>query len=461
MTDSQVVSDLSDTAECSPAPHPRVRQHGTKHRDFSASRLQARERARERVQQAIQDERARAREQAESWRAAGLSHTIDGTKDQRSTPQAVIEKPDTLAAPVGRLHAPEQGSLWPQLESESAPDTHRLPQLGEELESADGYAWPSQEESARPAWLRPHRAEIAEYLPPHTPADTLQGVRDRLASRWFGLKGMFENAAAVPEALPEPAAMAATSAPVLAVFSLAGGVGKSSLTAALARTLSACGERVLLVETTAYGLLPFFFGARDRRPGVLRTFAPPEGDNDAPVQMIALDADSLPETNDHDPLAAEIARCGQGASRIIVDIATASAEVARRVLRMSPLVLVPVVPDMNSVVNTGFIDCVFHRKGNTPGISSEVYYVLNQFDLSLPLHLDVREVLRERLGDRLLPFALHRTPAVSEALAEGMTVVDYAPVSHAAEEFNSLAAWLRARYAPAGAAARGTRWIEK
>ena len=53
--------------------------------------------------------------------------------------------------------------------------------------------------------------------------------------------------------------------------------------------------------------------------------------------------------------------------------------------------------------------------------------MLNQFDASLPLHLDVREVLRRQLGDRLLPFVVRRAPAVSEALAEGMTVVDYAP----------------------------------
>ena len=63
------------------------------------------------------------------------------------------------------------------------------------------------------------------------------------------------------------------------------------------------------------------------------------------------------------------------------------------------------------------------------GKPSLPYYVLNQFDPSLPLHLDVREVLREQLGDRLLPFALRRAPAVSEALAEGMTVMDYAPNS--------------------------------
>ena len=71
------------------------------------------------------------------------------------------------------------------------------------------------------------------------------------------------------------------------------------------------------------------------------------------------------------------------------------------------------------------------------------YYLLNQFDASLPLHLDVREVLRRQLGDRLLPFVIRRAPSVSEALAEGMTVMDYAPDAPVAEDYMNLATWLR------------------
>ena len=88
-------------------------------------------------------------------------------------------------------------------------------------------------------------------------------------------------------------------------------------------------------------------------------------------------------------------------------------------------------------------------------------YILSQFDPALPLHLDVREVLREQLGERLLPLALHRTPAVSEALAEGMTVMDYAPNSTAAEDFGSLAGWVKSLAAPASGAFRGVRWSER
>jgi cellulose biosynthesis protein BcsQ len=128
---------------------------------------------------------------------------------------------------------------------------------------------------------------------------------------------------------------------------------------------------------------------------------------------------------------------------------------------MSPLVLVPMIPDMNSVVSVSSIDAFFEHNASPAGKPALPYFVLNQFDPSLPLHLDVREVLREQLGDRLLPFALRRAPAVSEALAEGMTVMDYAPNSTVAEDFGSLAGWVKSLSAPASSSYRGVRWSER
>ena len=89
------------------------------------------------------------------------------------------------------------------------------------------------------------------------------------------------------------------------------------------------------------------------------------------------------------------------------------------------------------------------------------YYLLNGFDASLPLHLDVREVMRQQLGDRLLPFVIRRSPAVSEALAEGMTVMDYAPGGPVAGDYMSLASWLRTQSSPAVSGFKNARWSER
>ena len=316
------------------------------------------------------------------------------------------------------------------------------------------------ERLGRPAWLVEEHVEMPSPSPlPEAPEDTLQGSRDRLASRWFALKGVFEGPGSHPEAAPAPMT---ARVPVVAIFSLAGGVGKTSLVATLGRALSARGERVLLVDTAAYGLLPFYFGACDQRPGVLRTFTPPGNSGDAPLQMLTLDPETLgPENAPQEVLTQQIARYSGAVSRVIVDLATASGATTRRVLRLAPTVLVPVVPDLNSVVSVGSIDAFFQHNANPAGGKVVPYYVLNQFDATLPLHLDVREVLREQLGERLLPLSLRRTPAVSEALAEGMTVMDYAPNSTAAEDFGCLAGWLKSLAAPGNANYRGVRWSER
>jgi cellulose synthase operon protein YhjQ len=297
-------------------------------------------------------------------------------------------------------------------------------------------------------------------LPPAPSAhdDALQGSRDRLTSRWFALRGVFEASTTVPEPLP---AAAVSRPPAMAVFSLAGGVGKTSLVATLGRALSARGERVLLVDTAAFGLLPFFFGATDQRPGQLRTFVPPGGSGDAPIQMVTIDPEGLSaDQTGQEGLSGEISRFSRGAGRVLIDLATASGASTRRIMRMAPVVLVPVIADMNSVVSVNSIDSFFEHN-NTGGKPALPYYVLNQFDASLPLHLDVREVLREQLGERLLPFALRRAPAMSEALAEGMTVMDYAPGSTLAEDFNTLAGWVKSLSAPAATSYRGVRWSER
>jgi cellulose synthase operon protein YhjQ len=294
-----------------------------------------------------------------------------------------------------------------------------------------------------------------------TPVDnTLVGHRDRMASRWFALKSVFDPGPPLPQ--EQQPQQPAVRPPVLAVFSLAGGVGKTSLVASLGRALSSRGEKILLVDTASFGLLPFFFGARDQRPGMLRTFNPPGVSTDAPVQLVTLDPDGqAAEAAGPEWLMQEVSRYGRGASRIILDLPTASGSITRRALKLAPAVLVPVVPDMNSVVSVGAIEAFFRHSNANSGGKNLPYYVLNQFDYSLPLHLDVREILREQIGDRLLPFALRRSPQVSEALAEGMTVMDYAPTAVVAEDYASLAGWVRSLSAPATVGHRGVRWSER
>ena len=519
MTDRKALLDSTETPEDVATLYSWANLHGAKYRDFSASRAQTREKARQRVQEAIEAERRRVRDEADVQKQAEANAAAEAAimaeaqrkQEEAAREQALKAEQQAAQSAAQAVHpaTPNPNAAYPPAPSDfpqgapTSQPTHPQPAgqpinpqyytqpVGQPIYAYAGSATqvqyvpapqppaaPAREDhflqvrnpwapaetrdaAARPAWLS---AAVHADAPPQpvvspAPEDTLQASRDRLTSRWFALNGLFNGGAAAAEAVP---AASTQRAPVLAVFSLAGGVGKTSLVATLGRALSARGERVLLVDTAAFGLLPFFFGASDQRPGVLRTFTAPNTSGDAPVQMITVDPESLgPEAAPQETLTQEISRYSRCVGRVIVDLATASGATTRRVLRMSPTVLVPVVPDMGSVVSVSSIDSFFQHNVSASGQPVRPYYVLNQFDPSLPLHLDVREVLREQVGDHLLPFVLRRTPAVSEALAEGMTVVDYAPSSTVAEDYGNLAGWVKSLAAPATHGFRGVRWSER
>ena len=309
-----------------------------------------------------------------------------------------------------------------------------------------------------PAWLAEERPKsVAEQEP--AVEETLQQSRERVASRWFALRELFEQGS--HERAPETKKAASNEVPVLAVFSLAGGVGKTSLVATLGRALASSGEKVLLTDTTSHGLLPFYFGASELRPGVVRTFAPPVGSADAPIHLLSFDlVGKGGDLEAQEWLAEELTKHGQGMQRVLVDLSPSSPWVLRRIARMNSIVMVPMAPDMSSVISLNTVERFFADVMDANGKPVHPRYVLNGFDSSQPLHLDVREVLRQQLGDRLLPFVIRRSPAVSEALAEGMTVMDYAPETAVAGDVLNLASWLRTQAAPAPGF-RKARWSEQ
>jgi cellulose synthase operon protein YhjQ len=371
-----------------------------------------------------------------------------------------------------RAYVDDDGKIMPDRRRRPRPDFSNvplreyLPQLTVAADAQQGEA-----EQAVPAWIHgdtPRPEAKSEAMPevrrpalPMSPVeDTLQHTRERVASRWFALKGVFDQGA--PDAQHEVQRAKEMRAPLVTVFSLAGGVGKTSLIATLGRALSSTGERVLLTDTTSHGLLPFYFGASELRPGAVRTFSPPTGSADAPIYLVSYDVhERSGDVASQDWLGDELTTNSRGMQRVLVDLTPGVPWVARRLARMNSTMLVPVAPDMNSVISLPGVEKFFAGMADGDGRPVQPYYVLNQFDASLPLHLDVREVMRQQLGDRLLPFAIRRSPSVSEALAEGMTVMDYAPGAAVAGDYLNLVSWLRTQVAPATTDFRNARWSER
>ena len=393
----------------------------------------------------------RRRQDIAGYRPTDSDRAIAAYRREQAQPIAYANAPSARPAPEAK-----------QPRKDDATPANTQPAAAQRGADPVGPAWIyAQDSSEMPAYAAAS-ASPEENLDQQQPVvDTLQRSRERVASRWYALKGVFEQAGQERQEAA-PVRQKETRTPVLAVFSLAGGVGKTSLVATLGRSLSSLGEKVLLTDTTSHGLLPYYFGASELRQGTVRTFSPPSGSTDAPIYLVNYGVDQDPgDEAAQEALVEEISGSGRGTHRIVLDLTSSTSWVIRRMARLNPTVLVPVAPDMNSVISLQAIEKFFHGVNGADGTPLKFFYVLNQFDAALPLHLDVREVLRRQLGDRLLPFVIRRAPAVSEALAEGMTIIDYSPEAPVAEDYMNLATWLRAQSAPATAGFRNVRWSER
>jgi cellulose synthase operon protein YhjQ len=277
--------------------------------------------------------------------------------------------------------------------------------------------------------------------------------------RWLALREVLErssrdSAVALPLAPPE------IRTPILGVFSIAGGVGATSLVAALGRALSAAGEKVMLIDATSQALLPFYFGGKELRPGLIRNWSPPEGTGE-PVSISLHDAAQMNADDDaQQHLVQQIFSSGVGTERMLVDLSPPCTWLLRRLAVLRPAVIVPLIPSMDSVIRLESTERLFRELSRGHAELLLPYYVLNHFDPSQPLHLDVRTVVRRRLGDRLLRFTIHESPAVAEAVADGMTVLDYAPDAVVAQEYRDIAGWLKTVSGPRSADSVNTRWGE-
>lgn len=275
--------------------------------------------------------------------------------------------------------------------------------------------------------------------------------------RWLALREVLERSAHDPaNAIPVPPCQIRT--PLLTVFSIAGGVGATSLVAALGRALSAAGEKVILIDTTSQALLPFYFGGKELRPGLIRTWSPPEGTGE-PISIGLHDATQMNGDEDaQQQLIEQIYSSGIGAERMLVDLTAPSTWLLRKLASLGPAVLVPLIPSMDSVIRLESTERLFRELSRDRAEPLLPYYVLNHFESSQPLHLDVSTALRRRLGDRLLQVTIRSSPAVAEAVTDGTTVLDYASDADVAQDYRDLAGWLKGVSPPRSAEATNTRW---
>lgn len=232
--------------------------------------------------------------------------------------------------------------------------------------------------------------------------------------------------------------------PIVVVFSPCGGTGKTALVANLGRALALHGEEVLLLDTSLQESLIHYFGAARAYPGDVQTAYDRKTDSRVRLAQLPIGCHG-PGGDGESWLRDEIAAVAADCDRIVVDLSTASRWLTRQIFRMSPLLLIPMLPDWNAVLSLTRIDEFLEMASDGDALPVQPHFILNQFNPHLPFHRTVFEELRRRVGERLHSVMLHCSLDVDEALAQGKTVLDFEPDAQVSRDYRALAGWIRSR----------------
>jgi len=379
---------------------------------------------------------------------------------------STVPAPEPQLIPDAAPAAPKPGSWQPLSEAILSPGegwNAARPARNSAASSAPATA----EENLRPEWLvvLPQNPPPQNPAPPQSPAApqsptppqspaTAEAPSTPLAvpPEAAPITAPIPPPLASPEPVPEPAAsIPKVRTPLLAVFSPVAGVGTTSVVAAIGRALCALDETVLLVDATSQARLPLYFGGRELRPGLMRTWTPPAG-SERSVSVVLHNATRTLDDTAQQQLTQQIFANAIGAQRILVDLPAPAGWLLRRLSHLRPAILIPIVPGPDAHGVIGSAEKLFRNldPGNPEAVLP--FYLLNQFDPSQPAHAELETALRHLVGARLLPITIPASPSVPAALAEGNTVFEYEPDAPIVEQYRAVAAWLQS-ISPARAAA--------
>ena len=243
----------------------------------------------------------------------------------------------------------------------------------------------------------------------------------------------------------------------VAVIGATGGAGVTTVAAHIAAGLAAVQRPVLAFDANPDNLLrlhmgmawddPAGFGASlqantDWREAAYRSAGGidfvPFGDlaGDGELAKLAARLEAKPGW-----LRAQMATLALPDDTIVVcDCPRLPSPFSAQVLSMADLVLVVMEPDAVSyAVSTRMV-----TRANGPGMPP-AWLVMNQFEPARGLHRDIAVLLRTAFREVMAPVSIHRDGHVSEALACKQHVLDFAPSSQAAHEFEALTTWILAR----------------
>lgn len=222
------------------------------------------------------------------------------------------------------------------------------------------------------------------------------------------------------------------------VHAAAGGVGATTTVATLARLLARQDKRCVVVDGRPNSLLSFSLGSRpvslepNGTPGARAAVA-------SAIRVVTRDHQraehSLDEAPDEVWYRRSVMQLKGAVDHILVDAMPHLGNVAEANPNCG-VSLIVAIPDANSLA--GSLSLKQQLEQEAP--NSRVICVLNRYDRSVPLHVDIGHWFEETFQT----VKITRSEVVNEALTEGLTVADWAPDSDVARDFAHLLNAVRA-----------------
>jgi cellulose synthase operon protein YhjQ len=246
---------------------------------------------------------------------------------------------------------------------------------------------------------------------------------------------------------------------VVSVISMKGGVGKTSITANLASAISQHpnAPTVAVIDLDPQNALQWHFGFMEQQSAGICQFAVnlssldhsrlktdkgilcyPYGFADEPTRR---DFESLLKENP-DWLKQQIQSLNLPAdSVVIIDTPPGQSPYMSQAISAADLALVVLLADGASYATTPMMETAFEEMiPLNPYLKST--YLINQVDATNALSTDIQVLLKQRLGDRLVPVLISEDEAVRESLAFQQSVLIYDENGLASHDFARLADWM-------------------
>lgn len=330
---------------------------------------------------------------------------------------------DSIAGDLAQLHAflEVTSSDYRDFSKERA--AYRLTRHSAEKDS--GQAEPAAKSDV-------HSSGSETVLPENVQAANVFAVRGAtvLPSISSRLAPTAENSGAILS--PAPASASSNGPTGVCVYGISGGSGRTTLCANLGHALLLRGETVLLADCDINGMLPLHFGADPFRSGV-RRFCPP-GQMGAFLHLLGIEQPSASS------LRERVLAAAHADTRTIFDIDGSDAAALQDALKMSSVVLVPILPHIHAPILMNRVLSQFEQWLHL-NKDLQLLFVLNRYEEGNEKHRAIAQELQQRYAG-LLSLHIENSADVREAFAARTTVIDFHAESGAAMQLSALAEWI-------------------